>query len=111
MSFISKGWGGRISDKYVAEHCGYVSNLQPGDIILANRGFDAADSVAIMHGTLDIPAFTKGHEHAGKIENTRKLANVRIHIERVIRAVCQRFTILSAAGVLSKESPSYVVLL
>jgi len=42
-----------------------------------------ADSVALMGATLDIPAFTKGSEHlsAGEIENTRKIANVRIHVE------------------------------
>ena len=37
------------------------------------------------------------------VETTRKLANVRIHIERVIGAVRQRFQILSATGVLPKE--------
>ena len=103
--FISKGWGGRTSDKYITEHSGYLNNLLPGDIILADRGFDVADSVAVMGATLDIPAFTRGREQlsAGEIENTRKIANVRIHVERVIGAVCQRFTILSATGVLSKD--------
>ena len=103
--FISKGWGGRTSDKYITEHSGYLNNLLPGDIILADRGFDVADSVALMGATLDIPAFTKGREQlsAGEIENTRKIANVRIHVERVIGAVRQRFTILSATGVLTKD--------
>ena len=105
ISFISKGWGGRTSDKYITEHSGYLNNLLPGDIILADRGFDVADSVALMGATLDIPAFTKGREQlsAGEIENTRKIANVRIHVERVIGAVRQRFTILSATGVLTKD--------
>ena len=54
---------------------------------------------------LDIPAFTRGRDQLSPedVEATRKLANVRIHVERIICAVCQRFQILSATGVLPKE--------
>ena len=55
-----------------------------------------------MYGaTLDIPTFTRGRDQlsAGEIEGTRKLANVRIHVERVIGSVRQRFPTLSATGV------------
>ena len=105
VSFISKGWGKRTLDKYITEHSGYLNNLLPGDIVLADRGFDVTDSVAIMGASLDLPAFTKGREQlsAREIESTRKIANVRIHIERVIGAVCQKFSIPSATGVLSKD--------
>ena len=34
-----------------------------------------------------------------EIEDTRKIANVRIHVESIIGAVRQRYTILSATGV------------
>ena len=61
VSFISKGWGGRTSDKYITEHSGYTNNLLVGDIILTNSGFDVADSVAIMGTTLDTPAFAAQH--------------------------------------------------
>ena len=37
------------------------------------------------------------------LEATRKLANVRIHVERIIGAVRQRFQVLSATGVLQRE--------
>ena len=105
VSFVSKAWGGRTSDKFITEHCGYLNHLLPGDVVLADRGFDIHDSVAVMGATLDIPAFTKGRAQlsAIEIEKTRKLANIRIHVERVIGAVRQRFTILSATGVLNKD--------
>lgn len=39
MSFISKGWAGRTSDKYITEHSAFLDNLQHRDLILANRDF------------------------------------------------------------------------
>ena len=59
----------------------------------------------MMGASLDLPAFTKGCEQssASEIKNTRKIANVRIHVERVIVAVRQRLTILSATVVLTKH--------
>ena len=102
ISLISKGWGGRTSDKYITEHSGYLSNLLPGDIILADRGFDVADSVATMGASLELyQHLLKGV--SSEIENKRKMANVRIHVERAIGAVRQKFTILSATGVITKE--------
>ena len=44
-SYISDGWGGRTSDKYLTGHCSLLDNLVPGDTILADRGFDISDSV------------------------------------------------------------------
>ena len=108
INFISNGWGGRASDKYIVENSGYLRHLLPGDVILADRGFDIADSVALFGATLDIPAFTKGKDQlsAEEVESTRKLANVRIHVERIIGTVRQRFQILSATAVLPKEFAS-----
>ena len=59
----------------------------------------------MLGATLDIPAFTRGCEQlpSADVEATLKLANVKIHVERIIGAVCQRFQILSAPGVLQKE--------
>ena len=59
----------------------------------------------MLEATLDIPAFTGGCEQLppADVEATRKLANVGIHVERIIGAVCQHFQILSATGVLQKK--------
>lgn len=98
VSYISEGWGGRTSDKYLTEHCTLLNKLEQGDTVLADRGFDIKDSVAQMYFWLEIPAFTKGRKqlHPIEVEQTRNIANVRIHVERVIGNVRKKYSILNA---------------
>ena len=97
VSYISKAWNGRASDKYITENCGILLKLMPGDVVLADRGFDISDSVGIRQAKLSLPAFTKGKNQlsAIEIEETRSIANVRIHVERVIGCIRQKYSILS----------------
>ncbi|XP_067277025.1 uncharacterized protein [Pseudorasbora parva] len=96
ISFISKGWGGRVSDKHITDNCGILDRLLPGDLVLADRVFDIKDSVGLMCAEVKIPAFTKGcsQQDARDVESTRKIA--RTHVERVIGTVRNKYTILSA---------------
>ena len=98
IAFVSEAWGGRASDKYITENCGILKKMLPGDVILADRGFDIADSVGTLQARLHIPAFTKGKSQlsALEVEETRSIANVRIHVERVIGLVRQKYTILKS---------------
>ncbi len=98
ICYVSEAWGGRVSDKFITEHCGILKKLTPGDVVLADRGFDISDSVGLMQATLHIPAFTKGKGQLSALEvhDTRKIANVRIHVERVIGTVRQKYSILQS---------------
>lgn len=98
VAFISEGWGGRASDKHITEHCGLLDNLLPGDVVLADRGFNISESVGFYCARLHMPAFTKGKKQlsAEEVEDTRKLANVRIHVERVIGLIRNKFIILKS---------------
>ena len=86
VSYISDGWGGRASDKHITENSNLLQNLLPGDTLLADRGFDIKDSVGLYSATVTMPAFTKGKKQLEgiEVEQTRTIANVRIHVERVI---------------------------
>ncbi|XP_077498994.1 uncharacterized protein LOC144112615 [Amblyomma americanum] len=98
VTFISEGWGGRVSDKHITEHCGLLDNLLPGDVVLADRGFNVADSVGFYRARLHLPAYTKGKKQlsAAEVGSTRKLANVRIHVERVIGLIRNKFLLLKS---------------
>lgn len=87
ICFLSKAWGGRASDKHITQNSGFYDNLEFGDKVLADRGFTIAEEVANHHASLAIPAFTKSKvQSSGRdVELTRKLARVRIHVERAIR--------------------------
>ncbi|XP_069128215.1 uncharacterized protein [Argopecten irradians] len=93
--FISDAYGGRASDKFITNDSEFLDRLEYGDLVLADRGFDIADSVAQANSELRIPAFTKGKDQLAAIdlESTRKLAHVRIHVERVIGLVRNKYKI------------------
>ena len=97
VSFISEGWGGRVSDKHLTQNCRLLDNLLPGDTVLADRGFDIKESIGLYCATLVMPAFTKGKKQLSgiEVEQTRSIANVRIHVERVIGNLRQKYSFLS----------------
>lgn len=63
---------------------------------MADRGFTITESVGLRHGKLVIPAFTKGKSqlHPIDVEHSRGIANVRIHVERVIGLLRRKYTVL-----------------
>ncbi|XP_031327975.1 uncharacterized protein LOC116161365 isoform X2 [Photinus pyralis] len=97
VMFISKAFTGRSSDKFITENSGFLKNLLPGDLILADRGFLIKDSVNLCMAEVQMPAFLKGKKqlHPKEVEDTRKLANVRIHVERVIGLLRRKYKITS----------------
>lgn len=98
VSFISnsKGYGGRTSDKFIVEDSGFLDKLAYGDLILADRGFTIHEAVTLQNAQLQIPAFVKNKLQFSQleVEESRSLSRVRVHVERVIGAVEQRFSTL-----------------
>ena len=69
----------------------------PGDLVLADCGFTIAESVMFQQAQLAIPAFTKGKDQLDPVdvEKSRGIANVPIHVERVIGLLRRKYSILS----------------
>jgi len=103
ISHVSKGWGGRVTDKHLTENCGFLNKLLPGDLVLADRGFTIEDSVGFYCAEVVTPPFTKGKKQLSRkeIEWAREISHVRIHVERVIGMLRQKFTILESTLPLS----------
>ena len=96
ITFISKAWTGRVSDKVITQRCGFLDKLEYGDVVLADRGFNIHDDMAVIGAKLEIPAFTKGKSQLSRaeVEKSRRLARVRIHVERVIGQLRKKYKIL-----------------
>ena len=84
--FLSKCWGGRVSDKHLTAHSGFTNHLIHGDLVLADRGFDISEDLSLVGASLAIPPFTKGKKQLSQseVERARELSRVRIHVERAI---------------------------
>lgn len=87
FNFISDCWGGRVSDKVLTQESGFLDLLEPGDVVMADRGFPIADDVAKYRASLYIPPGRRGNEQFTKtnIKQNREVANLRIYVEQAIR--------------------------
>lgn len=65
ISFISKGWGGRTTDPHITANSGFLDNLLPGDLVLADRGFTIKDQVGLYCARVETPAFSRGKKQLG----------------------------------------------
>ena len=84
--FVSKCWGGPVSDKHLTAHNGFIRHLMYGDLVLADRGFDIAEDLSLVGGSLAISPLTKGKKQfsQSEVEQARALSSVKIHVERAI---------------------------
>ena len=85
ISFVSDLYGGNISDKKLTQVSGLLDLLQPGDTVMADRGFNI-DDILPAGVTLNLPPRMNesGQLTESERTTTRRIASVRIHIERAI---------------------------
>ena len=98
ISFLSKCWGGRATDKCITKNSGFLDLVEHGDVILADRGFDIADDLGVYGARLEIPSFTRGKNQLSlqEVEYSKRLSKVRIHVERVIGLLKNKYTFLQS---------------
>ena len=96
ICFLSKCWGGRVSDKVLTRSSNFYKLLERDDTILADRGFTIAEDIAVFGADLRIPSFTRGKKQLTQkeVETSKQLSRVRIHIERVIGLLKNKYLIL-----------------
>ncbi|CAG5041675.1 unnamed protein product [Parnassius apollo] len=82
ITFISKGYTGRITDVKLVEKSGFLDIVKPNSVVLADRGFKHLESSRR-------PPSVSANKKMTKMEaiESKVIASLRIHIERVIQRV------------------------
>lgn len=88
ITFVSPLYTGSISDKEITKQSGVLSLLEPGDLVMADKGFLIQDLLAEVGAKLVIPPFKHSQQLSKKdVEDTQAIARLRIIVERVIARV------------------------
>ncbi|XP_077523140.1 uncharacterized protein LOC144133976 [Amblyomma americanum] len=89
ISFVSPLFGGGTSDRSIVEETGVLDLLEPGDGVMADKGFKVTDllppHVDLYMSPFRIPG--KRQMSANDVRGTKQVASARVHIERVIRRI------------------------
>ncbi|XP_062587737.1 uncharacterized protein LOC134249389 [Saccostrea cucullata] len=88
ISYVSPAYGGSASDRQLVERSPLLSAdlFEPGDSLMADKGFNVQDLFAPKDVTVNIPSFFKQKNRmSGKtVLRDRKISSKRVHIERLI---------------------------
>ena len=90
ITFVSHLYPGGISYKQIVEKSNFCQLIETGDQYLADKGFEIHDLIALRGGSLYIPPnrfFASDQFTESQCFETMRIANVRIHIERVIKRI------------------------
>lgn len=110
ISFVSKGFGGRISDKALVEKSGFIDWIPHNALIMADRGFKEIEALLTIKNVKllrppSVLASTKPTKD--DVIKTKVVASLRVHIERVIRRV-REFKLLKPHSVVSHKHVGYL---
>ncbi|XP_078804244.1 uncharacterized protein LOC144992347 [Oryzias latipes] len=85
VTFISPLYTGCISDKEITRISGVLPLLEPGDDVMADKGFLIQDLLTDIGCKLVIPPFKRSAQFSKEeTEQTQAIARLRIIVERVI---------------------------
>ena len=86
ISFISDAFAGSTSDHQVTEMTSLPQMCDPGDEIMADKGFNAEDMFIPYQVSINTPTFFKKKNRMScqSVLNDRKISSKRVHIERII---------------------------
>ena len=86
ISCVSQSFKGSISDKKLVELSGLLQMLEPGDEIMADKGFLIQDLLAPLGVRLNVPPLLQSKEQipVNEVLVTKKIAQLRVHVKRAI---------------------------
>jgi len=82
VSFVSEGYGGLSSDRFIFSDCGVISKFLSNSACMVDRGLNVQDLLLTKQVKLYMPPFTKGEaqftkEIAKKVQEGQAIANAR----------------------------------
>jgi len=80
FNFVSKLYSGSISDKEIVNVSGFLDKLQPGDAVMADKGFNIQHYLALHETVLIAPPIIRKNVSARASTATRRVATSRVHI-------------------------------
>ena len=86
VSNTSPTYAGSTSDRQIIERSNIFKMCDPGDSILADKGFNIQDLLAPYYIKLNIPSFFKKKNQLSTNQkiSDKKISSKRIHVERLI---------------------------
>lgn len=86
ITFVLDCYEGSISDKKLVQISGLLEKLEPGDEIMADKGFLIQDILASLGVHSNVPPLMKSNSQMATedVIKTKKIALLRIHVERAI---------------------------
>ena len=106
LNFVSKLFSGSISDKEIVRKSGFLEQINPEDHIMADKGFNIQDLLALRGAYLIAPPIMMKDNISSRASTaTRRVATTRVHVERMIRKL-KCFVILR--GVIPLTFKAYI---
>ena len=86
VTYLSPAYGGSATDRQICERSNLTTMCQPGDSIMADKGFNVQDLFESAMITINIPTFfhKKNRMSGATVLKDRKIASKRVHVERII---------------------------
>ena len=86
INYVSDAWGGSASDRLLCERSDLMTICDPGDRIMADKGFNVQDIFAHYDVGINIPTFMTGKNQLSTkaLARDRKISSKRVLVERGI---------------------------
>ncbi|XP_069134925.1 uncharacterized protein [Argopecten irradians] len=82
VTFVSRLWGGNVSDRHITQHDGFLPKLSAGDIVMADKGFTVEDLLPVDVGLNVPPRVSSKHQmSSAEFFKTNNIASARIVVE------------------------------
>ena len=89
VTCISALYTGCIFDVEITKFSGFLDLVEPGDNVMANKGFTIRKLLAEKDVTINIPPFlsSKGYFTGKEIKDTEQITCLIIHVERMNKRI------------------------